>query len=62
MDKEYFNRKYYTDRLTYKVGEVVMYRGTKWTIVQDFMDGNVNLQNKMEWIITRVPKMFLYKL
>jgi hypothetical protein len=55
------NPRYYIDRLTYKVGEVVLYQGKQHKIVHIHEDGLVNLEDGWFYILGCHPNMF-YKI
>jgi hypothetical protein len=61
LPKEKINMKYYSEQLTFRLKEIVLFRGKLHRIVFDFEDGNVNLENGDGFIIHNVPKFFLFK-
>ena len=61
LPNETINMKYYSEKLIFRLKEIVFFRGKLHRIVFDFEDGNVNLENGDGWIIHNVPKFFLFK-
>lgn len=61
LPNEKINMKYYSEKLIFRLKEIVFFRGKLHRIVFDFEDGNVNLENGDGWIIHNVPKFFLFK-
>ena len=59
--KAKMNDRYYIDKLTYEVGEVVLYNGKKHKIVHIHEDGLMNLENGKNYIYGCNPMMF-YKI
>ena len=55
------NDRYYRDKLTYEVGEVVLYKGKKHKIVHIHEEGLVNLEDGKNYIYGCHPNMF-YKI
>jgi hypothetical protein len=55
------NPRYYVDKLTYEVGEVVLYQGKQHKIVHIHEDGLVNLEDGWFYIHGCHPNQF-YKL
>jgi hypothetical protein len=55
------NKKYYNEKLVYKINEIVIFRDKFHRIIFDHNDGNVNLRNCDNNIIFNVPKMYLFK-
>lgn len=52
------NDRYYIDKLTYEVGEVVLYQGKKHKIVHIHEDGLINLEDGWFFILRVHPNMF----
>jgi hypothetical protein len=52
------NDRYYVDKLTYEVGEVVLYQGKKHKIVHKHNDGLMNLEDGWFFIHRVHPNMF----
>lgn len=55
------NDRYYIDKLTYEVGETVLYFGERHKIVYIHEDGLVNLEDGKKYIYGCNPNMF-YKI
>lgn len=55
------NPRYYVDKLTYEVGEIVEYQGKQHKIVHIHEDGLVNLEDGWFYILGCHPNMF-YKI
>lgn len=61
MRQNKMNDRYYIDKLTYEVGETVLYFGEKHKIVYIHEDGLVNLEDGKGYIYGCHPNMF-YKI
>ena len=55
------NERYYIDKLTYEVGEVVLFQRKKHKIVHIHEDGLMNLEDGWVYMLGVHPNMF-YKL
>lgn len=55
------NDRYYIDKLTYKVGEVILYQGKEHKIAHIHEDGLINLENGWFFVHGVHPNV-LYKL
>lgn len=52
------NDRYYIDKLTYEVGEVILYQGKQHKIVHKHNDGLMNLKDGWFFIHGVHPNMF----